>query len=91
MAMQFTKDECDQIAQIANRVNRLSTRVDAFFERRAQRRVEKAQRRDAKRAAKRDSSDPITADPGTPVDWREDNDLEQRPELRTGALSKEQE
>jgi hypothetical protein len=39
------------------------------------------------RRARRDGDDPSSA-PGAPPDLREDNELEERPELRTGALSK---
>jgi hypothetical protein len=41
----------------------------------------------AARRARRDGDDPSSS-PGAPPDLREDNDLEERPELRTGALSK---
>jgi hypothetical protein len=86
---QFTKPQMDQIARIASRVNRLQDRCDAFFQRREAEQRRKDAKRDAKRAAK-DHDDPLSGSSGTTVDWREDNNLEQRPELRTGALSKEQ-
>jgi hypothetical protein len=43
----------------------------------------------AARRARRDDDDPSSS-PGAPPDLREDNDLEERPELRTGALSRQE-
>lgn len=58
------------------KVQQLSDRCDAFFNRRAD------------RAAKRDLDDPLSS-PGKPVYFREDTHLaSERNELRTGALSK---